>query len=72
MCLAIPVEVVDVINDQWAKVRVGNVEKNINISLVAEVVAGDFLILHSGYALTRLDKDEAEKTLALFDEMGRK
>lgn len=71
MCLAIPVKVVEVGADDTAIVDLGGVRKEISLALLADVRVGDYVILHVGYALTKLDPEEAEKTLALFAELNR-
>ncbi|MCA3011824.1 MAG: HypC/HybG/HupF family hydrogenase formation chaperone [Myxococcaceae bacterium] len=63
MCLAIPVEVVALHQGDVATVDVGGVRKDISLALVEDVAVGDFVILHVGYALQKLDRDEARKTL---------
>ena len=70
MCLAIPVKVIEVGAGDTAIVDLGGVKKEISLALLADVQVGDYVILHVGYALTRLDPEEAEKTLALFAELG--
>jgi hydrogenase expression/formation protein HypC len=70
MCLAIPAQVVELRPDAMAIVDVGGVRKEVSLALVADTTPGDYVIVHVGYALTRLDREEAEKTLALFAEMG--
>jgi len=70
MCLAIPVRVIEVGADDTAIVDLGGVKKEISLALLADVRVGDYVILHVGYALTKLDPEEAEKTLALFAELG--
>jgi hydrogenase expression/formation protein HypC len=70
MCLAIPVRVVELAADDNAVVDLGGIRKQISLALVDGVQVGDFVILHVGYALTKLDPEEAEKTLALFREAG--
>ena len=70
MCLAIPARVVEIGEDDKAVVDLGGVKKEISLALVADVVVGDYVIVHVGYALNKLDPEEAEKTLALFAEMG--
>ena len=70
MCLAIPARVVDIAADDQAIVDLGGVRKEISLALVDGVQVGDYVIVHVGYALTRLDPDEAEKTLALMAEAG--
>jgi hydrogenase expression/formation protein HypC len=71
MCLAIPVKVVKVGADDTAIVDLGGVTKEISLALLSDVQVGDYVILHVGYALSRLDPEEAEKTLALFAEMNQ-
>ncbi len=70
MCLAIPARVVDLPAPDMATVDVGGVQKRISLALVDGVVCGDYVIVHVGYALTRLDPEEAERTLATFAEAG--
>lgn len=70
MCLAIPARVVELSDPDQALVDVGGVRKRISLSLVDGVAVGDYVIVHVGYALTRLDPEEAERTLALFAEAG--
>ena len=68
MCLAIPTMVTELLPDDMARVSLDGVEKVISLALVDNVAVGDYVVLHVGYALTRLDADEAERTLALLDE----
>lgn len=70
MCLALPVRVVDLLPDDQALVDLGGIRKTISLALVEGVQVGDYLILHVGYALARLDPAEAERTLALFAQAG--
>lgn len=69
MCLAIPALVVEVGADEMAVVELAGVRKQVSLSLVEEVSVGDYVIVHVGYALQRLDADEAAQTLALFAEL---
>lgn len=69
MCLAIPARVADINGDQ-AVVDLGGVRKEVSLALVEDVVVGDYVIVHVGYALNKLDPEEAARTLALFAEMG--
>jgi hydrogenase expression/formation protein HypC len=66
MCLAIPVRVVELRDGDLAVVDLGGIRKEISLALVDGVAVGDFVILHVGYALSRLDPEAAERTLALF------
>jgi len=70
MCLAIPVKVEKLLGDDIALVDIGGIRKEISIALVDDVVVGDYVILHVGFALNKIDPEEAEKTLSLFEELG--
>ncbi len=70
MCLAIPAKVIELLPDEMARVSLDGVVKDASIALVPEVEVGDYVILHVGYALSRIDPDEAAKTLALLAEAG--
>jgi hydrogenase expression/formation protein HypC len=70
MCLAIPALVTELLPDGMARVSLDGVAKVISLALVEDVAVGDYVVLHVGYALTRLDADEAERTLTLLDEMA--
>lgn len=65
MCLALPARVIEVQDGQQAVVELGGVRKTISLFLVDGIQAGDYVIVHVGYALTRLDPEQAEATLAL-------
>ena len=69
MCHAIPVQVVELLENDGALVEAGGVRKEISLALVDGVEVGDFVILHVGYAINRLDPVEAERTLKLFAQM---
>ncbi|MAR00729.1 MAG: HypC/HybG/HupF family hydrogenase formation chaperone [Oceanospirillaceae bacterium] len=68
MCLAIPAEILSIDGDN-AVVSVGEVRKTISLALVDGVSVGDYVLVHVGYALERLDPEEAAHTLALFGEL---
>ena len=70
MCLAVPVRVVELQGADMAVVDLGGIRKEVSLALVDDVAVGDYVILHVGYALTKLDPAEAEKTLALFAAAG--
>lgn len=74
MCLAIPgkiVEIVDVEN-RIAKVEVGGVKRNINIGMLREdeTHVGDYVLIHVGFAMSKVNEEEAEETLRLLKELG--
>lgn len=66
MCLAIPVRVAQLISEDRAMVDLGGVRKEISLVLVEDVKPGDYVIVHVGFALQKLDQQEAERTLAMF------
>jgi len=70
MCLAVPVRVVALLADQWVEIEIGGIHNRVSTALIDDVVVGDYLIVHAGFAITRLDVEEAERTLALFDEIA--
>ncbi|MBU2847707.1 MAG: HypC/HybG/HupF family hydrogenase formation chaperone [Acidithiobacillus ferriphilus] len=70
MCLAIPVRVERLLDNDLAVIEMDGLRKEISLALVDGVREGDYVILHVGYALTRLDPEEAERTLALFAELA--
>ena len=70
MCLAIPACVEQLIAGDGAIVNLGGVRKEISLALVEGVAVGDYVIVHVGFALQKLDPDEAAQTLALFVEIS--
>ncbi len=67
MCLAIPGKVLDVTGLK-AEVDYGGLVKTVNVTLV-DVVIGQYVLVHAGYAIQVMDKAEAEETLQLWDEL---
>jgi hydrogenase expression/formation protein HypC len=67
MCLAVPAEIIS-IDGNMAKVDFGGVARSVNISLV-EARVGEYVIVHAGYDIQVMDREEAEKTLDLFREI---
>ena len=70
MCLALPARVVELLPASEGMIDLGGVRKRISLELVADVQPGDYVIVHVGYALQKLDPAEAQRTLALFAESG--
>jgi hydrogenase expression/formation protein HypC len=70
MCLALPARIVELLPDSVGLIDVGGVRKRISLELVQDAQPGDYVIVHVGYALQKLDPIEAERTLRLFDEAG--
>lgn len=71
MCLAIPALVVELLPNDMARIDLDGVRKDISLSLVEDVAVGDYVIVHVGFALQRLDPEEAAETLAMFAELGK-
>jgi len=76
MCLAIPGEVVEIVDEQnrLATVGVAGVRRTVNIGLLdvdgTSAVPGDWVLIHVGFALSKIDEEEARATLALLEQMG--
>lgn len=70
MCLALPARVVELLDGDQALVDLGGVRKPVSLALVDGIVVGDYVIVHVGFALARLDPEEAEQTLRSFAEAG--
>ncbi len=77
MCLAIPGQVIEFVDsaNQIAKVDVVGVKRNINVGLLAEddgggARPGDWVLIHVGFALSKVDEEEARGTLRLLEQMG--
>jgi hydrogenase expression/formation protein HypC len=66
MCLALPARIVELRGDDLAVIDMGGVRKEISLGLVENAAIGDWVIVHVGYALQKLDPAEAERTLAMF------
>lgn len=66
MCLALPARIVALHEDDQATVDLAGVRKTVSVALTPEARVGDYVIVHVGHAIGRLDPEEAERTLALF------
>jgi hydrogenase expression/formation protein HypC len=76
MCLAIPGQVIEVVDEEHrlATVEVAGVRRAVNIGLLdvdgSSAEPGDWVLIHVGFALSRIDEEEAQATLRLLKEMG--
>jgi hydrogenase expression/formation protein HypC len=70
MCLAIPVKVSEILPDDMAKVNLDGVVRIVSTALVEDLQVGDYVVLHVGYALAKIDPEEAERTLELLASAG--
>ncbi|GAA0693206.1 MULTISPECIES: HypC/HybG/HupF family hydrogenase formation chaperone [Clostridium] len=68
MCIAVPLKVIKLFEEE-AVVGYKGVSMRVNISLLEKVNIGDYVLVHAGCAIERLDREEGEKTKAIFDEL---
>jgi hydrogenase expression/formation protein HypC len=69
MCLAIPAQILT-LEETRAVVSIGGVTREASVMLLDSAAVGDWVLLHAGFAIEKLDPEEAEKTLALIREMA--
>jgi hydrogenase expression/formation protein HypC len=74
MCLGIPGQIVEIVDDanDIAKVNVSGVKRNINIALVRPegLKLGDWVLVHVGFAMSKIDEEEANRTLQFLQQLG--
>ncbi len=70
MCLAVPARVLSIDGD-FAQVDFGGASKRVCVTLLPGLEVGEYVIVHTGYAIERMKPEEAKKTLALFEEMAQ-
>jgi hydrogenase expression/formation protein HypC len=74
MCLAIPGKIIEIVDQEnrIAKVEVGGVKRNVNIGMLSEdeTHIGDYVLIHVGFAMSKVDEHEAQETLRLLQELG--
>ena len=75
MCLAIPGKIVEIVDEEnrIAKVEVGGVRRNVNVGMLdrEEALVGNYVLIHVGFAMTRIDEREAQETLRILEEIGQ-
>ncbi len=69
MCLAVPVKIVSIDRDE-AETEIGGVRRQVSIAFTPEAKVGDYVLLHTGYAIGIIDEAEAEETLKLLEEIA--
>jgi hydrogenase expression/formation protein HypC len=69
MCLAVPVQIKS-IDGKEAEAEIGGVSRRISLWLTPEANVGDYVLVHTGYAINVLDQDEAEETLKILEEIA--
>lgn len=72
MCLAIPGKVVEIVDaeNHIAKVEIGGVRRSVNIGMLDDVKIGEYVLVHVGFAMSKIDEKEAGETLRLLRELG--
>jgi hydrogenase expression/formation protein HypC len=70
MCLAIPMELVER-SEFEGDVELNGVRRKVSLMLLPEAEVGDFLLVHAGYAIGKVDAEEAAETIALLEELAR-
>ena len=68
MCLAIPMKIKN-IEGEFAEVASGRFTRRVNIQMLPRIKAGDYVIVHAGFAIQKVDPDKARDTLRLFDDL---
>jgi hydrogenase expression/formation protein HypC len=71
MCLGIPGEVIELHADHLATVAVNGVQRDISVGLLDQVAVGDWVLVHVGFALAKIDEREAAETLDQVQKLGR-
>ncbi len=71
MCLALPARVIALHDDEHATVDLGGVRRRVNVMLVENLRLDDYVLLHVGFAIAKLDPEEAARTLSLLEEATR-
>ena len=69
MCLAIPAKIV-AISGSVARVEIGGVVREADLTLLPEAKVGDYVLLHAGFAIQKYDEEEAKETLRLLKELA--
>ena len=72
MCLGIPAQIVEHVDAEagLAKAEISGVRRTVSVALCPEAEVGDWVLVHVGFALSRIDEEEARQTLALLEQMG--
>lgn len=71
MCLAIPAKVIELEEPGLAVIEIGGVRKPVSLMLVDGVAVGDYVLVHAGFAIEKVDEAEAAKTMDLLQELAR-
>lgn len=69
MCLAAPAKIIDIM-DLLATVEVGGITRQISLMLLPDATIGDFVLMHAGFAIQKVDREEARRTEELLKELA--
>lgn len=72
MCLAIPGKIVELVDEEnrIAKVEIGGVRRGVNVGMLDDIKIGDYVLVHVGFAMSKVDEKQAQETLRLLQELG--
>ena len=70
MCLAIPTQILEIDDDRVATVELGGVTRNVSLIMTPDAEVGDYVLIHTGYAITLMDPEEAQASLDAFAELA--
>jgi hydrogenase expression/formation protein HypC len=70
MCLAIPADVVELRDNELALIDIGGARKQVSLTLVDGVEVGDYVLVHAGFAIDKIDEQEAARTMELLQELA--
>ncbi len=72
MCLAVPMQIKKIIDEDFGTLEIDGTMTNVNLSLIEDPQINDYVIVHAGFAIEKLDEKEAQIRLDLFDELAEK
>ena len=70
MCVAIPYKVLEVRKNSWAKMEVAGVRQEVSLQMLPEVNVGDWVLVNLGFAITKIEEDEAKEIMHLYQEIA--
>lgn len=70
MCLAVPMKISEILDKKIAVVESDGAKTRVSIALIENPAVGDFVVIHAGYAIERIDQQEADKRIELFKELA--
>ncbi len=71
MCLAVPAKVLELRDDNMALVDISGTQREISLMVLdGDAAPGDYVLIHVGYAIEKIDEEEAQRTLTMFEELS--